>query len=256
MKKQSEKNVNVLLVDKRSLFRVGLSKILEATSDIKVVGESDSYADMLHHIYDLKPDVVVLGQLSGEHEPVVASQQAITDGLPESTRFLILVDPQEAHALSLRNLPKHSTFVTSTGPYEFCGGIRILAAGYTFHVQKEQGVKETSAMYRSRQPTIEAITHREFDILGLLACGHTNYEMAIHLSLTESTVKSHVQSLLRKLQLPNRVSVVIYAYETGLIKIGEKPAKILHISEHTKSLRHQDSGRRRRAINSASTEEL
>jgi DNA-binding NarL/FixJ family response regulator len=235
MKQQPEKSTKVLLVENRRLFRAGLRKILDATSDIRVVGEVGSYADTLTRVGDLKPDVVVLGQLTGGPEPVAAAQRAITDGLFESTRVLVLADPQEAHMSALRDLPTHSTFVTSTGPHEFCGGIRILAAGYTFQAQRERRPNDSVATSRPERSTAETITHRESDILGLLACGHTNSEMARRLSLTESTVKSHVQSLLRKLQLPNRVSVVIYAYETGLIKVGEKSAKILHLSERTKT---------------------
>lgn len=220
----------VLLAESRVLFRAGLRRLIDETADIGVISEVSSYADMMAQVSEHEPDVVVVGHLAND-----GGASAGPARRPETVRFLILEDSQEAEAPLSPEIFADGIFRTDTSPEDFCGAIRILTAGYTLRIGHKRQTDDVSAVSQHKQGPPAAITNRETEVLCLLACGQTNSEIAKSLSLTESTVKSHVQSLLRKLQLHNRAGAVIYAYEHGLIQAGAsrrplRPQRARHVS--------------------------
>ncbi|MBW4717084.1 response regulator transcription factor [Saccharothrix obliqua] len=180
-----------------------MRKLLDEAPWAEVTHQVDTFAGLTRHT-TRPPDVVVLGCLADVPRPPLAARRFLA-GRPSSS--VLLVDD---HA-DLPDTPRVGVLPLSSGPDEFLCAIRLLAAGYAF----------SAAPTPRDRPPPERITRRETDVLRLLVCGRTNSEMARQLALTESTVKFHVQNLLRKLRLPNRASAVAYAYETGLINVGE-----------------------------------
>ncbi|MDQ2586734.1 response regulator transcription factor [Saccharothrix yanglingensis] len=197
----------VVLAERRTLFRIGMRKILDEAPGIVVTHQVETFDDLFRHTREL-PDVVVIGCLVDVPRAPVAARRFL-DGRPSAN--VLVVDDNTA----LPDAPRVGVLPLSSGPDEFLSAIRMLAAGYAFYA----GPAPRSA--ERDEPPVERITRRETDVLRLLVHGRTNSEMARNLSLTESTVKFHVQNLLRKLRLPNRASAVAYAYETGLINVGE-----------------------------------
>ncbi|MGM1057996.1 response regulator transcription factor [Saccharothrix sp. Mg75] len=172
-----------------------------------VTHQVDTFDGLARHTREL-PDVVVIGCLADVPRAPLAVRRFL-DSRPSAN--VLVVDDNTA----LPDAPRVGVLPLSSGPDEFLSAIRMLAAGYAFYAGPAPRAAERS------EPQVERITRRETDVLRLLVHGRTNSEMARNLSLTESTVKFHVQNLLRKLRLPNRASAVAYAYETGLINVGE-----------------------------------
>ncbi|WP_447008048.1 LuxR C-terminal-related transcriptional regulator [Saccharothrix isguenensis] len=192
--------------------------VLDEAPGIRVTNQVDTYQDLVRHTREL-PDVVVIGCLADVTRPPVAARRFL-DGNP-SASVLVVDDSPDTASRVQSDAPRVGILPLSSGPDEFLSAIRMLAAGYAFFARPDHPrLPEPRTAERGRLP-VERITRREADVLRLLVCGQTNSEMARGLSLTESTVKFHVQNLLRKLRMPNRASAVAYAYETGLINVGE-----------------------------------
>ncbi len=191
-----------------------MRKILDDAAGIEVVHQVDTYDALVRHAAEA-PDVVVIGALADVPRPPVAARRFLDSRASDRTAVLV-VDDQAV----LPAAPRVGVLPPAAGPDEFLSAVRMLAAGYAFFARPQP-----ADPVEGRVGGPEQITRRETDVLRLLVSGQTNSEMARKLSLTESTVKFHVQNLLRKLRLPNRASAVAYAYETGLISVGELPTQ-------------------------------
>lgn len=205
-----------MIAESRSLLRVGLLKIVEDSSDIGLVGEASNCAEAVRMVHNVGPDVTVVGYLEDYPEPLSAIRKIGAFTSSRSSRFLALSDPPGPSQRD--QLGAVGMLLTNTDPAGFCAAIRMLSAGYSFLPP----VQEFPMGHQDRKNGAgqDNLTKRELDVLHSLARGQTNAETSRELSLSESTVKSHVQNLLSKLHLRNRVAAVIYAYETGLIKTG------------------------------------
>jgi DNA-binding NarL/FixJ family response regulator len=202
----------LVIAEHRTLFRIGMRKILDDAAGIEVVRQFDTYEGLARHAGEAA-DVVVIGALADVPRPPVAARRFLDSRLSARTAVLVVDDRAVLPAA-----PRLGVLPPAAGPDEFLSAIRMLAAGYAFFA------RVVPADVEAHDGAVR-ITRRETDVLRLLVSGRTNSEMARELSLTESTVKFHVQNLLRKLRLPNRASAVAYAYETGLISVGELPAQ-------------------------------
>nr|BFE53900.1 response regulator transcription factor [Saccharothrix mutabilis subsp. capreolus] len=202
----------LVIAEHRTLFRIGMRKVLDDATGIEVVHQVDTYDALVRHAAE-QPDVVVIGALADVPRPPVAARRFLDSRTSDRTGVLVVDDRAVLPAA-----PRVGVLPPAAGPDEFLSAIRMLAAGYAFFARAEP-----ADPVEAHGP--EQITRREADVLRLLVSGQTNSEMARKLSLTESTVKFHVQNLLRKLRLPNRASAVAYAYETGLISVGESATR-------------------------------
>lgn len=211
----SRSRITVLLAERRGLVRFGLKKIIQESSDLALLGKACDYAEAAAVIGDLKPDVTVVGQLADHLDPL----GAITRIGAARGRLLVLSDPPGP---APRERPESvGLMLTSATPEEFRAAIRMLSAGYSF-----RGPARAEGRGGRTGAEAEKMTRRELDVMRFLARGRSNAEISKELSVSESTVKSHVQSLLSKLHLRNRVAAAIYAYETGLIRVGDDPAEL------------------------------
>jgi DNA-binding NarL/FixJ family response regulator len=209
-------NISVLIAERRFLMRIGLRDVLNRASDISVVGEVSDSVEAADGIERSRPDVVVVGHLHDCANPVRATRPLATASAGVGTRFLTLADVRELPLVRGVEYGAMSVLSSSVHPDELTSAIRMISAGYSFFSM--DGVE---AAPRTRPTATHNVTSREFDVLRLVAKGCSNTEISKRLRLSESTIKTHVQSLLNKLCLKNRVCVAIYAYEEGLVKIGE-----------------------------------
>lgn len=216
--------IRTLLAENRSLLRIGLQKVLDEAPDISVIGEATSCDVAVDHVRTLEPDVIVVGSLDDCPEPAISSQKIAMSCSVQTPSFLILTEARNALPAGLTQSGATGVLLTDATPGQLTSAIRILSAGYSFFNEKLNN--DIAAISRLTAPSqraedLQKMTARELDMLYLLARGSTNAEISQELGLGESTVKSHVQSLFNKLHLRNRVAAAIYAYESGLIRIGE-----------------------------------
>jgi len=196
--------IRVLLADDQALVRSGFRMILEARPDFEVVGEAENGLKAVRLARELEPDVVLMDVRMPGLDGVEATRRLVAAAT--SARILIL-----------------TTFDLDQ-PEELADAIRVVAAGNALFgpTATERLLKRFTAQPEDPKlaKALDTLTGREREILELLAAGLSNHELSTHLFLSETTVKTHVSSIFRKLGVRDRVQAVIAAYDAGLVRPG------------------------------------
>jgi DNA-binding NarL/FixJ family response regulator len=217
-------SIRVVIVDDEQLVRAGLRLILEAEPDIAVVAEAGGGVEAVSLVERLDPDVVLMDiQMPGVNG-IEATRRIVALGREESSRVLILTtfDLDEYVYESLR--AGASGFLLKRTPAtELVNGIRVVAQGdallapsVTRRLLEE--FASTRPVSAADTRALEELTEREREVLGLVARGLSNGEIAQTLFLSEGTVKTHVKRIFAKLGVRDRASAVVFAYEAGLVE--------------------------------------
>jgi DNA-binding NarL/FixJ family response regulator len=218
-------SIRVLLVDDQALLRTGFRMILSAQPDLEVVGEAVDGADAVRQVPLLRPDVVLMDVRMPIMDGVAATAAIAADG--GSARVLVLTTfDVDEYAFAALRAGASGFLLKDVPPAELAAAIRAVAAGdavvspritrqlldrvslHTPGVGDEDG---------DRTAVLAVLTEREREVFGEIARGLSNAEIAARLHLSEATVKTHITRVLAKLQLRDRVHVVIFAYEHGLL---------------------------------------
>jgi DNA-binding NarL/FixJ family response regulator len=212
--------IRVLLADDQALVRAGFRLILDAEPDIEVVGEAGDGTEVIEQARGTKPDVVLMDVRMPELDGIEATRQLLADGATARVLMLTTFDLDEYVIDAFR--AGASGFLLKTAPPD-----QLVAAVRTVHASdallapaSTRRLIEEFARPTAESPALEQLTAREREVLRLLARGLTNAEIAAELVVEPSTVKSHVASLLAKLDLRDRVQAVVFAYESGLVRAG------------------------------------
>ena len=216
--------IRVVLVDDQAMVRTGLRMVLAAEPDIEVVGEAADGAAGVRVVTEQKPDVVLLDVRMPGMDGLEAARRILAADLPTRVIVLTTFDEDEYVAAALR--AGVSGFLLKVGPPEdLVVAVRTVAAGQglldpavTLRVIESFAAAPSPDPVRAGQ--LARLTEREIDVLGLVAAGMTNGEIAARLYLGEATVKTHVSRVLLKLGLRDRVQAVAFAYESGLVTPG------------------------------------
>jgi two-component system, NarL family, nitrate/nitrite response regulator NarL len=211
--------IRVLLVDDHALFRSGVKSLLRRHNDFEVVGESADSLEGVKRARELKPDVILLDL----HMPGISGKDAVRLFLDESpeTRIIMLTVSEAANDLidTLRAgasgylLKNIETETLLDSIRRAVAGDSVVSAEMTTKLVK--GLRAAGGGSETAEDK-ETLSPREHEILGYVAKGASNKEIARALGLAESTVKIHVQHILRKLNLSSRVQAAVYAIEHGL----------------------------------------
>jgi DNA-binding NarL/FixJ family response regulator len=216
-------SVRVLIADDQALVRTGFSAILSHEPDIDVVGEAGDGRQAVEMARLHRPDVVLMDVRMPVMDGLEATRALTASG--SRTRVLILTtfDLDEYVYAALRG--GASGFLLKDAPADqLLTAIRVVASGDALIAPSI--TRRLIAEFAHRpQPTdrpaqLEPLTSREREVLGLLARGMSNSEIAAALFLGEATVKTHVARVLSKLGLRDRVQAVVLAYESGLVQPG------------------------------------
>jgi DNA-binding NarL/FixJ family response regulator len=221
-------NIRVLLVDDQSLLRLGFRMALESQPDIEVVGEAGDGAQAVAMTRALQPDVVLMDVRMPVMDGIQATREIVAAGLAARILVLTTFNLDEYVYAALR-AGASGFLLKSVPPADLFTGIRAVAAGDA--VVAPSVTRRLIDAFADHLPNpstgrspaderIHQLTDREREVLYELARGRSNAEIAQRLGVVEGTVKTHVGRILTKLDLRDRVQVVVFAYETGLIRPG------------------------------------
>ncbi|AMS07250.1 LuxR family transcriptional regulator [Acidipropionibacterium acidipropionici] len=208
------------------MVRVGFRMVLDAQSDMTVVGEAADGAEAVGLAGKLYPDVVLMDIRMPRMDGLAATRQIIDADL--ATRVLVLTtfDLDEYVHAALR-AGAAGFLLKDAGPAELLAGIRAVSSGdavvapsATRRLLERFLPKDSEAAAPTDPKLIETLSDREREVLTLVGQGLTNAEIAGTLFLAETTVKTHIGHILTKLGLRDRVQMVITAYDAGLVRPG------------------------------------
>lgn len=216
----------VLIVDDQSLIRAGFRMLLTAYPDIEVVGEAGAGDAAVRAAREVRPDVILMDLRMPGVDGIEATRRLTRDA-SRSCRVVILTtfDDDDSVVGALR-AGASAFLLKDVDPDALASAIRIVARGdailapsVTRHLLDRFAARLTTSQ---QEPSVRlaGLSARELEILRLLAGGRSNREIAEELTLTETTVKSHVSHLLVKLDARSRTQAVIAAYEAGVVRPG------------------------------------
>lgn len=213
--------IRVAMIDDQALFRSGLGLVIDSQPDLTVVGEAADGADALDLVQRTSPDVVLMDVRMPRVDGVTATRTMCEKLGDKAPKVLVLttfdLDAAVADAIDAGA----SGFLLKDAQPEFLlGSIRAVAAGS--QVVAASATKSLFERFRSNHPQppgseYEQLTAREREIMLRAAQGMSNAEIASAEYLSEATVKTHMSRILAKLQLRDRVQLVVYCYEHGLL---------------------------------------
>jgi DNA-binding NarL/FixJ family response regulator len=218
--------IRVLLVDDQPLLRMGFRLILEGEDDLEVVGEASDGAEAVRKVEELEPDVVLMDVRMPALDGIEATRR-ITASASNARIIILTTFDLDEYAFSGLQAGASAFLLKDVAPAELVQGVRLVASGDAVVAPRvTQRLLETyvrggrmpgHATAQPRDPLLEELTPRETEMLEAIAGGLSNAEIAHKFFLSEATVKTHVRRILTKLHLRDRVQVVVYAYETGLV---------------------------------------
>ncbi|HEX6761573.1 MAG TPA: response regulator transcription factor [Gaiellaceae bacterium] len=227
----SERGIRVLIADDQALVRSGFRLILETRSDMSVVGEAGDGRQAVALAAEHDPDVVLMDVRMPVLDGIEATRQIVESGSAARVLVLTTFDLDE-HVYAAIRAGASGFLLKDVRPRELIDAIRLVADGnallgptVTRRLLDRFADAEPRPAGADPGAFASTMTPRELEILRLLAGGLSNAEIAARLYLGETTVKSHVSSILRKLGVRDRVQAVIVAFEAGLVAPRLEPAE-------------------------------
>jgi DNA-binding NarL/FixJ family response regulator len=216
-------SIRVLLCDDQELVRGGFRMILDDKPDIEVVGEAQDGLEALELARSRRPDVILMDVRMPNLDGVEATRRLIASGMGARVVILTTFDLDEYVYEAIR-AGASGFLLKDARPAQLVDAVRVVAAGDALLapvITRRLLDRFADALPGQPQPppaALTSLTERELEVLRLVAAGLSNGEIAGRLFVSETTVKSHVSSVLRKLSLRDRVQAVVLAYEAGLVR--------------------------------------
>jgi DNA-binding NarL/FixJ family response regulator len=211
----------VLIADDDHLMRAGLVELLSTDPTITVVGQAATGRQAIERTRTLAPEVVLMDVRMPDLDGIAATRELAR--LAPAAKILILTTfEQDDYIFSALSAGASGFLLKRTRPEELIAAVHTIAAGdsllspsVTRRVVDRLAQQPTPSLDQHR---LAQLTARECDVLGLIARGLSNREIAATLVVEESTIRTHVKRILAKLGLRDRIQAVIHAYENGLIQ--------------------------------------
>jgi DNA-binding NarL/FixJ family response regulator len=216
--------VRVLLVDDDDLMRAGLRSVLSSDPTIEVVGEANGGRTAVERVRQLGPDVVLMDVRMPDLDGILATREVL-ESRPDVKVVILTTFEEDDYIFGALRAGAAGFLLKRTSPEELIHALHTVATGDSL-LSPPVTRRVIERMAREAAPEavssdrIGRLTPREREVLGLLARGLSNGEIASTLVVEESTVKTHVKRILAKLVLRDRVQAVIFAYESGLVRPG------------------------------------
>ena len=215
--------LRVVIAEDQPMVRAGFRALLDSRPDIEVVGEAATGSEALDQVRALHPDVVVMDIRMPEMDGLEATRRITTDAELRRTRILVLTTFElDEYVFGALDAGASGFLLKGGEPADLVRAIRIVAAGDSLLAPSvtrrliDTYVSQPRPNAKTELDHVDELTNREREVLGLIATGLTNAEIAEALQLSPLTAKTHVSRILMKLGARDRVQLVIIAYQTGI----------------------------------------
>jgi len=217
--------ITVLLADDQALVRAGFRALLDAQSDITVVGEAGNGAEAAQMAAEIRPDVVLMDIRMPGTDGLEATRRITADPRLAATRVLILTTfDEDEYVFEAVRIGASGFLVKDTEPVELLRAVRVVAQGEALLspgvTRRLIGEFARRARPGRSMRELDRLTSREREIVALVAEGLSNDEIAARLVVSPATAKTHVSRAMVKLAARDRAQLVVLAYETGLVRPG------------------------------------
>jgi DNA-binding NarL/FixJ family response regulator len=215
----------VVLAEDQPMVRAGFRALLDSQSDIEVVGEAATGAEALEQVRELHPDVVVMDIRMPKMDGLEATRRITTDPALDQTRVLVLTTFElDEYVFGALHSGASGFLLKGGEPADLVHAIRVVADGESLLAPSvtrrliQTYVSRPQPSTKTEHDGLDELTTREREVLGLVATGMTNAEIAQTLHLSPLTAKTHVSRILMKLGARDRVQLVVIAYQTGIVE--------------------------------------
>ncbi len=214
--------LRVLVADDQAVVRMGFTAMLDSQPDMSVVGTAQDGQQAVRMAREFRPDVVLMDIRMPVLDGIEATRQ-LSQGEAAPKVLVLTTFDLDDYVYDALRAGASGFLLKDATPEEILGAVRVVGAGEALLAPSvtRRLIAEFASRNRLAVPAeIDRLTPREHEVLLHVAAGLTNAEIAGTLFLAEQTVKSHVSSVLFKLELRDRVQAVILAYESGLVVAG------------------------------------
>ena len=212
--------VNILIVDDHTLFRTGIRKMLEAESDMRVVGEAATGREALEQSRQLMPDVILMDVKMPDMDGIEATRRLCREMPHVGVIFCTMFEDDEFVFAGLQ-AGGRGYILKDADPETMLRAIRAVAHGESLlgSTIAQKVMRQFSAVPDRQMAVVDDLTPRELEVLTLIAEGLPNKEIAQELTISEKTVKNHINNIFSKLHVYDRSQAMLYAIRQGLVKV-------------------------------------
>jgi DNA-binding NarL/FixJ family response regulator len=219
--------IRVAVADDQDLVRAGFSVLLESAGDIEVVGEAGDGREAVDLVTRERPDVVLMDIRMPGTDGLEATRRITADERLADTKVLILTTfDLDEYVFEAIRAGASGFLLKDTLPDDLLTAVRVVAGGQALLAPSvtrrllEEFVRRPAAGAGEPPPGLDTLTERETEVLGAVARGLSNTEIADSLFMSPATAKTHVSRLLAKLHVRDRAQLVVLAYEAGVVAPG------------------------------------
>ena len=220
--------LSVVIADDQALVRGGFRLILKSAG-IEVVAEAADGAEAVAAALKHRPDVVLMDIRMPGLDGIAATKRILGSAAAERTRIIILTTfDLDEYVYAALTAGASGFLLKDVTPEHLVAAVRLVRTGDALLAPSitrrlvERFAPRSGPAVGGRAGDLSTLTPRELEVLGLVARGMSNAEIAGALTLSEATVKTHVARVLTKLSVRDRVQAVVFAYETGLVAPGRE----------------------------------
>lgn len=225
MQSKVKNPIRIIIADDHPLFREGIHRVISLEDDIELIGEAEDGEQVVSLALSLRPDVIVLDLTMPKLNGLEAMQQIIA-AWPKAKIVVLTFHSDEEYIVQVIRAGAKAYVVKDADPASLAETIRLVHSGGSVFppsvlakVMDATSAGRETAATKGTYPGAD-LTQRELEILGCLAAGLSNKEIAADLCISEKTVKNHLSNLFRKLDVADRTQAVLYGIKHKLIKLS------------------------------------
>ena len=211
-------SIRILLADDHAVVRAGLRTLLTAEPDFELVGEAEDGYQVLQMAERLRPDLVLM-DISMPAQGGIDALRQLKQMLPETQVLILTLHEDEGLMRQAINAGASGYVVKRAAESELIDAIQAVGRGHIYiHPAMTRALlKDLIVSSPTRQSANDTLTHREIEVLRLVARGYTNHQIARELNISQRTVEGHRANIMAKLELHSRVELVEFAEQHGLL---------------------------------------